>query len=210
MLNVIENKKPIIFKVANGKLEQNLLNFWIGDKRAFNSFQKHSLSLKEDGKSELECIIFAFEKVIADDLIDTIGNFQVSVHTDENISPNEKVFLYSLKTELSVVEEQTIHCKEANKYYAVPLGTTGGGAYGISYLVSVSPSLHGVALHFFYGNFGVLFCPQISKQGIKIKNVNGTQFIEKIKEQYNLPMHGLVKLNESSLQYLDTRDERKN
>jgi len=210
VLAVIENKKPRLFKIVGGELEADIESFWLGDKRAFNIYQRHFHKLKEENNELERCMHNAFESVIEDDSINTVGNFQISMHVDDNIAPNEKVFLYSLKTEISIVEPQSIHCKEANKYYPVPLGTTGGGAYGISYLVSVSPNLHGVALHFLYGNFGVLFCPQLNFEGIIIKNVNGKEFASELKKRYNLPLRGFIKLDETKIQYIDTRDEINN
>ncbi|WP_461633907.1 hypothetical protein [Labilibaculum euxinus] len=206
VLAVIENKKPRIFKISNGIIEPNLQTFWLGDKLAFSSFQRNYHALKKGDASEVDSLRNAFKSVVDDESMDTVGNFQVEVHMDEKICPNEIVFLYTNKTEISIVEPQPIHLKEANKYYTIPLGTTAGGAYGISYLVSVSPNLHGVALHFLYGNFGVLFCPQISLKGIKIKDVNGKEFVSELKDKYNLPMQGLVKLDESAIQFVDTRD----
>ena len=199
VLAVIENKKPRIFKISNGIIEQNLQTFWLGDKLAFNKFQGNYHDLKKGGVSEKDSLRDAFKSVVDNESIETVGNFHIEVHMNEKICPNEVVFLYTNRTEISIGKQPPIHLKEANKYYPVPMGTTEGGAYGISYLVSVSPNIHGVALHFLYGNFGVLFCPQLSLEGIKIRDVNGKEFVSEIKNRFNLPMRGLVKLDETKI-----------
>ncbi len=206
VLAFIENKKPRIFKIKGGKIEGDANSFWLGDKDAFNSYQEDFHELKDKNIPIRDCMRNAFKSVIDNESIESVGNFQISVNINDEICPGEKVFLYSMKTEISVLEKQSIKCAEANKPYPVPLGTTGGGAFGISYLVSVSPNLHGVALHFLYGNFGVLFCPQISFQGVIIRNVNGKEFVLEIKKRYNLPLRGMIKLDETKIQFLDTRD----
>ncbi len=209
VLAVIENKKPRLFKIVGGQLEADIESFWLGNKRAFNIYQKHYHKLREEKHPLERCLHNGFKLVVEDDSIDTVGNFQISVHTDDKIAPNEKVFLYSLKTEIDFGKLPPIQLKEANRFYAFPLGTAGGGAYGISYLVSVSPNLHGVAIHFLFGNFGVLFCPQINLSGIIIEKVDGKEFVKKIKEKYNIPLQGFIKLDNINIQYIDTRVNEK-
>ena len=147
-----------------------------------------------------------FKRIIDDGTYDTVGNFQISLSSTNEPCPGEKVFLYSCATETSIGMPQSIEFKKANDWQPVSLGTTPSGAYGISYLTSMSSKLHGVAIHFSFGNFGVLFCPQLSFEGIVIRNVDGLQFAKEIKDRYNIPLQGLVKIDDYSLQFIDTRE----
>jgi hypothetical protein len=201
----IINNEPILIKISNKEIEQGIKSAWIGEHDGFNYFQSKYLPLLSEGTDEISSFRNSFKNVIDNSNINTIGNFQISLHTDDKICLEHYVFLYVLKLEINASEPQTINIEKAGEWKPVPLGTAAGGSYGISYLVTISPKFHGVAIHFTHGNFGTIFCPQLSFTGVIVPNVNGIEFAKQIKDQYGIPLTGFVKLDETKVQFIDTR-----
>ncbi len=201
----IINNEPILIKISNKIIEQGVKSAWIGEPDGFNYFQSKYIPLLSQGIDEISSFRDSFKNVIDHSRINTIGNFQISLHTDDKICLEQYVFLYSINIEINVSEPQTIHFENAEERRPIPLGTVAGGSYGISYLVTISPNYHGVAIHFTHGNFGTIFCPQLSFTGIIVPNVNGIEFAKQIKDKYGIPLTGFVKLDETKVQFIDTR-----
>ncbi|NPE28342.1 hypothetical protein HNV12_10300 [Methanococcoides sp. SA1] len=197
---------PIHFKFSQGQMESGDSTYWIGDYDAFSLFQQN---WNCDENSELEFYSKfdkSFSEVINSENIDSVGDFQISVATSDTMCLGHKVFLYKQKMRIQIDYTQKIQIKKANEPVAIPLGSVAKGAYGISYLTSVSGEKHGVAIHFLHANFGVLFCPHVKEEKIIINDVNGIEFLNRIKNEYNLPMQGLVKISDTELQFVDTRN----
>lgn len=196
-----------VFKKSSGLL-------WMGTPEGYSLFEKEYKSLIKLGKSELKSLRDAFQRVIKSGIDETIGHFQISVNIDKKAFPQQPIFLYIDKINLEIPEKQTIHFEKANEWKPISLGTRKGGATGASYFRSISPYLQGVAVHFVYEKCGVLFCPQIGftenqfkkVQGKVFKNVGGKEFLELIKKKYNLPMIGLARISDTSLQLISTGD----
>lgn len=201
----INGRVPRLYKITDGTLEQDISNAWIGDHDGFSVYQKGFI-FQEEGIDIKDRMRNAFKAVVQDPSIETIGDFHMSTSIDRDINPAHPVFLHSLKVEIEVTEPQTIKFEEKGECKPVPLGTAAGGAHGVSYLVTVCPEFHGVAIHFTHGNFGVLFCPQISFNTITIRDVDGGEFVERIKDQYGIPLRGFIKTNDSAIQFIDNRE----
>ncbi len=201
----IHGRVPRLFKVSNGEVTKNIQNAWIGDQEGFEIYQRefHAQEVEMPLKDKMRK---SFRTVIDSAEVDSIGDFHISTELNHEICPDHPVFLHALKIEIEVTEPQTIQLEGKGQYKPIPLGTTAGGSHGLSYLITVSPNYHGVAIHFTHGNFGVLFCPQLDFKGILISGVEGREFVEYIKNKYNIPLQGFVKMNDSAVQYLDTRD----
>lgn len=205
IVGTIVGRKPKLFKISNGVIERDLLNAWIGDKQGFDCYQQEYHKL-DNAMSPQERMRSAFRSVVDASSIKTIGDFHMSAGLDCKINPPHPVFVYRKNFEFFVTEKQEINIVEKNKYYPLSLGTTEGGSHGISYLVTVSPEYHGVAIHFTHGNFGVLFCPQLNFNGIIIRGVDGAQFVDRIKQQYNVPLQGFIKSSPTAFKLIDSRE----
>lgn len=201
----IIRKIPRLFRVSNGTIERDLKSVWIGDHDGFELYQANYHELNETLPTK-DRMLQAFKRVIDDSSIPTIGDFHVSTSVDHEINPGHPVFRYRLKTEVIVTEPQTISIPENGTWVNIPLGTTEGGSHGLSYLTTVSPLYHGIAIHFTHGNFGALFCPQLNFNGILIKNVSGQEFADQIKNDYCIPLHGFIIDANDSFKLIDTRD----
>jgi len=201
----INGRIPRLFKVSDGLVTSDIENAWIGDHEGFELYQKEFHTL--DGDIPLkEKIHKAFRVVVDSPDIKTIGDFHMSTSLNYEINPGHPVFLHELKIEMEITEPQRIHFEKKGDFKPISLGTTAGGSHGISYLSTVSPDFHGVAIHFTHGNFGVLFCPQIDLKGIIVNDVNGREFVDKIKDEFNIPLQGMIKMNDTAMQFVDTRE----
>lgn len=200
---VIE-RTPLLFKVANKKITREKVA-WIGDKDGFEFYQQEfntryvDLPMKDRARK-------AFQAVIDNPDKSTIGDFHISTILDYEIYPRHPVFIHEEYIEVHVTESQVINCKEGEQWGSVSLGTVGGGSHGISYLRTVSLDFHGVAIHFTHPKFGVLFCPQLKFGGILIRDVDGRDFANRIKSEYGIPLRGFIKLDDTKIQLIDTRD----
>jgi len=200
------NNEPKLIKISNNKIEHDVNSAWIGEYDGFKYFQSNYLPLLSEGVDEILSFKNSFKKVIDNSNIDTIGNFQISLHTDDKICLEHYVFLYTTEIGIYASEPQTIDIETAGELKPIPLGTASCGSFGISYLATISPNFHGVAIHFTHGNFGTIFCPQLSFSGIIVSNVNGIEFAKHIKDKYGIPLSGFVKLDETKVQYINTAE----
>jgi hypothetical protein len=183
----------------------NIDNAWIGDAEGFGNYQCEFHSLDND-LSIKDKMRTAFRSVIDNDDLKTIGDFHISTAINYEINPAHPVFLHGLNIEIEITEPQLIEIEKKEQPKPIPLGSRQGGSHGISYLSTASPNFHGVAVHFTHGEFGVLFCPQISFEGVILKNISGRNFVEKIKNDFDIPLRGFIKMNDTAVQYVDTRE----
>jgi hypothetical protein len=202
LICILKKNETSIVKIFDNQVYSGDESYWIGDAQAFNTFQFHFLPLIKEGKSKLDSLKNAFTKVIEDELITTVGNFNFSVYTDDEVSPQGKVFLYKDTFDIQMTEMQGPFDNKIN--LPISLGSVKGGSYGISYLSSFSPEMHGIALHFTHFDLGVLFCPQISFDGIIFREITGMAFVNLIKEKYKLPLRGFIRVSDSNLMRVNT------
>jgi hypothetical protein len=201
----IMGRVPRLFKISDGSVQQGIDNAWIGDHEGFQIYQR-GFHEQDDETPTKDKMRQAFKAVIDDPQIESIGDFHMSTSLNHEINPNHPVFLHNHKIEINITELQHIEFERQGERQPIPLGTTEGGSHGISYLITVSPEFHGVAIHFTHGDFGVLFCPQISFAGVMLKDINGRDFVEKIKTDFDIPLRGFIKMNDTAVQYVDTRE----
>lgn len=205
LVATINDRVPRLFKISDKQVTFNIQNAWIGDQEGFEIYQKEFHTQEADTPLK-DKMRKSFRAVIDSTDVNTIGDFHMSTLLDYNINPDHPIFLHARNMEIEITEAQTIKFEEKGQCKPVPLGTTAGGSHGISYLNTASPDYHGVAIHFMHGNFGVLFCPQLGFKGILINDVCGREFVDQIKNNYNIPLQGMIKMNDTAVQYVDTRD----
>jgi hypothetical protein len=206
ILSTINNNKTEIIKISNYEVERNLTTAWIGDSDGFNDFQKHFHELKDSGKTEKDSLTTAFLKVIENPNISTVGDFHVSTITETSLEGN-LFFLYSEKFMLIVGREQRFSFKgEGTHSITMNWGSAEDGSYAICFFVSVTAERSAIAYYFTHGNFGVLFYPKLSFEGIVIKNTTNREFLEIINEKYNIKMRGFIVINNNTaVQLVDMR-----
>ncbi len=144
----------------------------------------------------------AFKKIIENSKIKSIGDYHITARTDSKICPWKKVFSYIEKFEIYVWWSQKI---KGGELTSLQLWTVANGSHWISYFRTISEKYHWVAIHYIHGNFWILFCPQINlNKWVLIKDVSGKEFIDKIKDDYNLPLMGFMRNSDTSMQLVNT------
>lgn len=193
------NRSPIILSIKNGVVN-NTPNAWIGSKPAFEVYQKafheqdESIPLKQRMRS-------AFDSVILDPNIAEVGHFHIEAYLDHHIETQDSVFLYELKTSIDA-GSQKITIK-ANSNTAIPLGEATYGAYGVSYFRSISPQIHGIAIHFPHANMGVLLCPQVDcKRPVFYKDLTAHTFLSQIWNDHHIAMEGMAMISKTKIQFI--------
>lgn len=183
----LENQ-PLLYKISNGKIEPSNSFHWIGDIDAFNLFQREFLpNLKSiDAKHISSIHSDAFDKVIENDKIESVGGFHITVHrTKFGLE-----YLFKMQIMSGQPTSVTLTNNEAKP---IPFGNAQTGAFSFSYLKSDNPYLPAIGIHFPMGNFGTLYYPKITREIIFYKNVNGFEFAEKVKNEHNIKLSGMVK-----------------
>lgn len=189
LIGSLENQ-PLLYKIANGKIEITNTTFWIGDKDGFNLFQKefHS-NLKNSEPGHIFSVhSTAFEKVIKSDKIESIGGFHITVHR------TKLGFEYMFKMELNMGQPTTMTVKNGSTI--IPWGNATTGSFSSSYLKSDNPLNPAIGIHFPMGNFGTLYYPKKSREIVLIKNVNAFEFVDKIKSDFKIKLTGVIKNGE--------------
>lgn len=202
----IYNKEEYYFyKISGGKISRNSDYFWLGDIDGYNLYQEVYHNKKKNGESTFSAMHSAFETVISSPQIPSVDHYHIYIQVDHKIDPGNSVFTYVMHSKIEI-GSQVIKMDKKNKYFPIPLGNTANGSHGISYLSTLSPQKHGIAIHYIHGNFGIFFCPQVNlNQGIVISDVSGLEFAEKITKDYNIPVGGFIRHGETALKLIDTR-----
>lgn len=201
VLATVASKKPFLYKIANGQVESGAPNFWLGDRDAFEKYQKrfHSLPISSSVADRMRN---AFRAVIDDELLTSVGDFHIRTCLDHEPGLGR---IFSYEEEIMVTMQEGVTIKGGQGWQRIPMGTVEGGAFGISYLRGMSRVFHAVAAHFPYGRFGVLWCPQVSLERILIEDVDGRAFVDRVLKRYNIPLRGFIKMSATAIQLVDAR-----
>ncbi|SNY92519.1 hypothetical protein [Flagellimonas pacifica] len=192
LIGTLFNNKPAIYKFSDGQMSLDYQDLWIGDKIAFNKYQSEYYSSSAKDKNPFVRMSLAFKKVIDDEKIPSVSDFQISVEAKPYGESSSSIFVYELKTELNFAP-QTISIKGGKHFTPITVGGPEIGGYGICYLRSISTYKPGIAIHFPQGEFGVLFCPKINhNKPIIIKEKDGEVFAKKIWKKYEVGLQGIV------------------
>jgi hypothetical protein len=161
---------PALYKVSDGEISRNLSSAWLGNHAAFELYQQGYASTPE-ATDVPHRMREAFERVLSSGRIDDVGGFPICVHIHPHLAL--PMFVYHVSLSFHNPEEFSV----GNAWTTMPLGTVEGGAFCLSQLRTLNLMRHGVALHFFPGNFGVLFCPQISFAPLHFKDVTASYML---------------------------------
>ncbi|WP_017495749.1 hypothetical protein [Flavobacterium sp. WG21] len=190
ILCYIYNNQPKIYKISNYQIEQNLKNAWIGDIIGFTKYQQYYHT--SEITNELDKMEDAFEKVIEDNSVETVGDFIIRVANESNSTGETQYLNYQINRikYFGPVEFLDMGSGKFMMKHATPES----GGYGISLLRSFNPQTPAIGIHFHVGNFGLLFFPQHSySNGIIFRNQSdGEKFAEEIKNQFGFDVQGLL------------------
>ena len=192
------------WKIVNGELfdfTNSLL--CIGDPRAIKVFEKKFNELVTSGTKESDAMRFAFNSILADDSIESVGHVAIHVKSQKRtinkgkLSWDEIIFNYSEEIISKLKHDITIKSKPeetANLHVNPTEDLT-----GMSMFVTDDPNKFGIAIYSLSHKKGLLLCPKLDLRRIVLKTVKGEtiessyqNFIDDIYKKYNLPMRGLI------------------
>ncbi|MDN4031370.1 hypothetical protein [Chryseobacterium gambrini] len=188
---------PSIFKISNYQIEQNLKNAWIGDKIGFNKYQEYYHT--SESIPDFERMENAFNSVIKNNAIETIGDFTIRVQNEtDSITNSIKFFNYQINR-INLFGPYEFESND--NVVIIKAATANKGGYGISFLRSLNPQIPAFAIFFNVGKFGLLFFPlKYYSNGKIYKNLkNGEEFAFKIKSEIGFDVQGLIPDENNSL-----------
>ena len=191
IIYINENNQTDLYKIKNGQIDNNQQNFWLGDNRAFDEFQKEFLKNGED--LSFNNMSKAFNDVISKGKIETVGNFIIGIISRQPKGWNEN-FLFYREFVTSSIMPNLLNKVQSKPIEYIPMGNAEHGGYSECYLSSLTLELPAVAIHFYQGMFGILFCPAINyNHPIVVENQPDPKaFANYIKGKYNITLSGLV------------------
>lgn len=189
----LHENRPEFHCIRGGSYSINATSFWIGDALAFEAYQKAYHTLPEsqyriNGVLETDVRMrLAFQSVMNDAAIPSVGDFQISIGTDTKTVPGFHHMGYIRKIEIHPNENFTISGRD---WVSLKNGTSESGAFGVSYFAPRDLASNCVAMHFPHANFGVLFDPAISDAGIIIREKDAQNFIDHIQKLHGIALTG--------------------
>lgn len=200
---IMYQNKPKIFRISNYKIEHNLKTAWIGDIIGFNKYQEHYHSSEKI--NEFEKMENAFEKVVEDNSVETVGDFVIRVTNEVDKSETIQFLNYQINR-ISYFGPYEFVQFEPGKFMMKHSNSEKGG-FGYSLFRSCDPQKPAIGFHFHVGNFGLIFFPELnSTNGIVLLNQSdGEKFAEEVKKKYGFDIHGLlVADNGKSFKHINT------
>lgn len=190
---------PRIVAIKNGQIDKDINSGWVGTIAAFNSFQSKYLELITNSTGVVSAFDTAFQSVLLDPQVPTVGGFQFSI---ESIKPKgivgNPVFLNYKK----VLRMETIVNEDFMKkhgYWDTNYATVGNGGFDYSILPSISIEYPGVGFHFGYVNLGMLWIPR--KFGVwpqAYPNHDGDKFV-KVAQKHGAILSGITMCSHESV-----------
>ena len=192
-----ENEIIKLYKIKDGKIESELNSFWLGDKLAFEEYQKNYFAVEEN-KDVFHKMSTAFKKVVSEGKIETVGNFTIGIDAWTPKNWKEKILGYKIQANATLMPG-LMSPIQTNTIEYIPQGEAKDGGYSECFLRSLTLELPAIAIHFHQGKFGVLFCPALNyNHPIVIKDIeDGKEFANYVKREYNILLHGYVVENGS-------------
>lgn len=197
--------QPKIYRISNYQIEQNLTTAWIGDIIGFNKYQEfYHLS---DKITEFEKMEDAFEKVVDDSSVETVGDFTIRVSNEEDRSGKIQFLNYQINRIRYFGPYEFVQVD--NEKFMMKHSSSEKGGFGFSLFRSCNPQTPAIGFHFHVGSFGLLFFPTFNyTNGIVMLNQSdGAMFAEEIKNKYGFDVHGLlVAENGLSFKHINTSE----
>lgn len=186
IVGLVVNSKPILFKVDQKNIESGD-SFWIGEKDAFNEFQ--SIFLNENSnKSLLDKFNFAFNEMIKNSNVPTIGDFTISAAFRKKYES----FVYEETLE-SRSGYGKITIKESEKKI-LSEGTVQEGAFTTTNLISNDTAKQAVCIYFQKGGRAYLYFPlsiiNKSAKPIQLSAQNIEELKKIVLEEYKIELIG--------------------
>jgi hypothetical protein len=90
------NNTSRLFKISSRKVETDISTCWIGDNLAFSLFQENRLKNIKKGQSELDALRSGFKEVVNSEVIQTVGDYQISIMVSKIGAPSPRYIVPSI------------------------------------------------------------------------------------------------------------------
>ncbi len=203
---VMHQNQPKIYRVSNSQVEQNLKTAWIGDITGFSKYQEHyHLS---DKIKEFEKMEDAFNKVVDDSSIETVGDFVIRLANEEDESGQVQLLNYQINRIRYFGPYDFVEVDKGK--FMMKHSSSEKCGFGFSLFRSCNPQTPAIGFHFHVGSFGLIFFPKLNYTNgeIMLNQSDGEKFAEEVKKKYGFDVHGLlVSENGISFTHINTTKE---
>lgn len=188
------SREPSITKISGGIVESGLDQCWIGNKDAFNTFQKHFHSIKNpniDGISKDQVEIsntlyrmkVAFERLVEQGKHSDVGEIYI-----ETASLPTGFCYIPRSISFSGSKEIFPNVSGGPKEYFASLGS-----YTYSILTPESSGIGIIGVHYYPGEVGILLsCCNSDKSPIIYENVTEDQFIFIVSSKHSMTLRSVL------------------
>lgn len=171
-----------IVKISENDVHEGQETYWIGSQPAFNTFQ--TFFHENQDESIFQRMSEAFQATISIYQRDhEVGGFQLSVGNRYG------TFRYLMKGHINSAGKT--HQYGTNEY-RVGIGEVEQGSFGFTCLTSDNTEFPAVAAFFHHIGVGIIYCPSKGIFGTRIESENDFKFVDTVKEQFNIPLRGMV------------------
>ncbi len=205
-------KNPVIGLISEGKIDDYTDGLLcLGPPDAITHFKQKFTTLIQTIPED-QAFDQAFNEIIKNPDFPTIGYLHICVKVADEL-PSNNLPIFGYKPFISM-EAQNLVSGSPNEYgWRDILLTQNSIPKGISCFVSKHPKYFAIAFHFIFEKTGILFCPQLNLNAIWYPSLEGetfvsnsNDFLNKIKEKYDIPMQGFAHVRDTEIEFLDTQD----
>ncbi|OPC36848.1 hypothetical protein [Elizabethkingia miricola] len=203
IISAYDLNKPFLYKIFNYKIEKDIKNAWIGDKEGFSKYQEAFHSLRN--VSEFYKMEESFNKIIEDEKLETIGDFNIRVKNEIDANTKSLKFFNYQINRIELLGPYELEKVGDNNFLIKTVDASKGG-YGISYLRSFNPYKPAFGIFFYVGKFGILFFPEKKRlNGEIFKDLeSGEEFANQIKFKYGIDIQGIIINKNNSFTVINT------
>ena len=181
-------------RIAADGIETDLPATWIGDRNAFDLYQRvyhadrFDIPLPDelaDQREEFELqskMGRAMDAVVRDDSITTVGEIVVPAAS----TVKEPGFSYLESVGMWVGQDQEI----GPEWTPIRMGGAAEGGFGYSVLVPEEPGVGAIGIHFFQGRLGLYYDPLRSDRPEEFTDVGHDEFRQAVWERHRVAIKG--------------------
>lgn len=175
-----------LFSIREGRVEMAQSECWIGDRDAFDEYQRRELVARvpQGVPTEMEHFsraIGAFMSVVQERVIPTVAGLAIRAGS----KPEGWVYLDQA---LAYYPSQSIPSGVATP---LSFGGPAEGGFAYSLLVPRVPGVPVIAAHFLQGSLGFIYAPLRADKPIQVTNVSHDDLKREVLQRFNVAVEGL-------------------
>lgn len=184
-----------LFRISDGKLEEDLPVAWIGDETAFKLYQEtyHALpdqpfyqAIQEGARFEVASkMMDSLRAVAANPSCPSVDGPIIALTSHPAGALGFKYLDVIAGYDFQPVSNTTEETSLTRSRSAAE------GGYNYSVLTPISPGVGAIGVHYFQGRFGALHYPLVSDNEILFRNCNVDEFIQQVEAKYGVRIGGM-------------------